>query len=383
MVREALRFLFFVALTLLFRVDIWEYLTTRYLGGVDYDAGLYVFLVKAAKSSLSADRWFDTRAFYPYGYSLAWSDNFIVPSLLFSLFPSVADPLRYNLLYLLSGSLNGYCAFRLFRLFGGCQREGWAFLAGVAFSTYGFLQQHYGHPQLQWAFWMPLGVEFFLRSIFFQSPASIFAACLCVSGAFLSSVYYAIFLAVAYCFSALLFGLRAFLQGPSAATLGKCVVAGVVGIAPLMLVADPYVRVGHAFGHRFLFESYFFSATLSSYLAASDLSYFYRELSGFSHPEARLFPGAVVGFLWLGALGTWICGKRNLWVAIAVLALQFVPFGLALSLWLVVGVLVWDWYALGCWKGGIEHVPWDRFFGLLGLLFFFVSLCTIVFPVCY
>lgn len=374
MLREGLRFLVFLGLTLLFRVDVWEYLTTRYLGGVDYDAGLYVFLARVARSALSPSVWFDTTAFYPYGYSLAWSDNFILPSLLFSCFRGWGDPLGYNLLYLLCGALNGYCAFRLFRLVGGTQSERWAYVIGVGFSTYGFLQQHYGHPQLQWAFWMPLGIELLLRAIFFYSPFSSFAAGLCISGAFLSSVYYAIFLAVAFCFSGILLILRVFVQRPSVVILGSCVLAGVGGLIPLVLVADPYVRVGRAFGHRFLFESHFFSANLFSYLAASDLSFFYRSLSHFSHPEARLFPGAVVGILWCGALTKWLWSRRNLCIALVALILQLVPLGLALSLWLLLAVLLWDWYAMGSWKGDVDDVPWDRFFGLLGFVFFFLSL---------
>src|SRR5690606_29944065 len=79
---------FAVALGLLTVLGIWRFsallhISTHYIGGFQGDAGLYSWLTNLNSQNFLFP-WFETNGFYPYGYSLAWSDNFILPSLLAS-----------------------------------------------------------------------------------------------------------------------------------------------------------------------------------------------------------------------------------------------------------------------------------------------------------
>jgi hypothetical protein len=303
-------FAVFVLFFLVQRLNVIKYFGTRFLGGTSHDAGLYVWLTKEARNSFFNGN-FETSSFYPFGKSLAWSDNYILPSLLDSIAGVLGDPLSYNLIFSLTCSLNGYCVFRLTRYITKNYKA--ALVSGVAFQSFGFLQQHYGHPQLQWVFWIPLGIESFLRfkdvsnvfdfkSLRDKNTAGLLIASCALLGAFLTSVYYSIFLVAA--FILLLFAYPVKTASSVYYTLihSRLVVGlSFVAICGLFYCILPYLSIKHSFGSRNLWEPFYFSASGISYFSASSLSFFYSKTSSFSHAEARLFPGVTVWVL--GLLG--------------------------------------------------------------------------------
>jgi hypothetical protein len=105
--QEAQALALLAAILCLFRLPALVELGSAYLGGAQGDGGLYIWLVKSNLRDLGVLPWFNTFAFYPYSQSLAWSDNFILPSLgvgalLLSGLPFI---LCYNLILLLASLL--------------------------------------------------------------------------------------------------------------------------------------------------------------------------------------------------------------------------------------------------------------------------------------
>jgi hypothetical protein len=294
----------FLIIAFIRKIHVWPYFFNRYIGGVSHDAGLYVWLTEEAyKAVFEFD--FNTVAFYPFGHSLAWSDNYILPSLLIKaidwiVLPSSDNtPLLYNLCSLIVDALNGYCTYRLVYLLA---RNGFvAFYAGIAFQTFGFFSQHSGHPQLQWAFWLPLTIEFYYRALLNSNFTSIVIVIVLLILSFTTSVYYSIFTVLALsiitlCYVIINFdGFRFDVFRCLFRNIDlKHVIILIVCLPLILFLTRPYLIVQKSFGSRDLWESYYFAANGLSYLAASALSYFYSSFSDYSHAEARLFPGFTV-----------------------------------------------------------------------------------------
>lgn len=276
-----------------FRFRVFPVYSSAYLGGFERDAGLYIWLVKSNLSDLFSFPWFDTRAFFPYTQTLAWSDNFILPSLF--CWPLLAIgltlPAAFNTLILSANLLNGYCTYRLAKRL--CGRGVPAFVSGAMFMCYSFLGSHLGHPQLQFVFWLPLTFGLLFR--FFARPAlltSLFIG-LSVCGTFLTTVYYALFLVIGLACLSLACILLKPMQFKWQDYL-KLAAGMLVGFLPCFFFIFPYLSVRETFGARRLFEAYSFSANGLSYLSAPVLNLFYRTTANWSNPEAQLFPGFIV-----------------------------------------------------------------------------------------
>jgi hypothetical protein len=295
--------LFFSVLALLWRLPALSHLDTHYIGGAELDAGLYVWLTASLSSPLTPlnyDHWFHTPAFYPYGLTLAWSDNYILPGMLVRLGTQygLSLPLAYNLSLLAALSLAGFFAFVLaYRLTGSLFA---AVFGGVFFLCFQGLSGHVGHPQLQWTFFLPAGCILltsmarcprFTTALFFGIATTL---------TFLTSVYYALFLMfLAGVFLSSLFIARRFTLG---ATLRFAAGAG-VGMLPLIAFAPPYATVKATFGPRALHEAYYFAATGLSYVSASSFNWLYRGTAGLSHAEAQWFPGlSALALAFLGVI---------------------------------------------------------------------------------
>lgn len=265
---------------------------SAFIGGVQADAGLYSWLLQSNARDLFSQPWFTTSAFYPYGRSLAWSDNFILPSLVAWPFLALGAPLEvvFNSLILGSNLLNGFFTWLLAFLL--CGRMLPALSAGALFMAYPFLTAHLGHPQLQFAFFLPLAA---ITTFAFFSERSIRTALtigLTVSAAFLCAVYYAVFavvLVLALTTGILLLRPRALSVGEIRRLLG----GGMLGVLPLIPFLVPYLDVLATFGKREMYEAYAFAASGLSYLSAPEHHWLYRFGAHWSHPEAQLFPGFV------------------------------------------------------------------------------------------
>lgn len=280
--------------------------SSLYIGGTSGDAGLYVWLVKSNIRDLFELPWFNTNAFYPYTRTLAWSDNFILPALIIWPLLKVGVPLvaAYNSLILLASFLTGYLTYRLaFNLTGNLAG---AVFAGVGFMTYPFLTAHLGHPQLQFAFWLPLAAILTLRAL--RTPGLWLwplLTGLTFTGAFLCTVYYAVFAALVI---SILFGSIVLLRPAhlSIREFGIFVAGTTVGAVCSIPFALPYLDTLEIFGPRQLYEGFYFAASSASFFSAPPGNLIYGASSGLSHAEANLFPGVLV------ILGTLIAFSRLL-----------------------------------------------------------------------
>ena len=247
----------FLITALILRSAALAHFSTHYLGGSERDAGLYIWLVKSNLRDLFSLPWFDTKAFYPYGQALAWSDNFIIPSLI--IWPltklGLALPAAYNTVLLGAQILNGLALFLLsFAVYGAWTP---ALVAGVAAVSSSTLTQHLGHPQLQFIFWIPLGMLAALRLA--ERPTLLRAIIpgLLLVGSFLCTVYYTVFLALALC----VMGLALLLLRSTKNSITILVISAIGTLMAALLLlpfAGPYIHTHAAFGARKLYEMYYF-----------------------------------------------------------------------------------------------------------------------------
>lgn len=280
-------------LLLIFRFQAILQLGEAFIGGYERDSGLYIWLIQSNTRDLFDLPWFNTKAFYPYTRTLAWSDNFIVPSLVLAPFLKMGVSLvvGYNLLILFSQFLNGYLTYRLCFVLSGALIP--SFIGGAAFMLTSYLTSVLGHPQLQFAFWIPLT----LHALFFfcRSPKLLTALPIgtLIFFSFLTTVYYSIFCCVllitALAGVALLQPKRIKLREYASLALG--ILIGVIPLIPFIL---PYLETRDVFGARELYEPYYFSATILSFLSAPPFSVLYPHLAQLTHGEAHLFPGTLI-----------------------------------------------------------------------------------------
>jgi hypothetical protein len=287
---EVLVFFFFCCLALILRIKALPLLGTHFIGGTAGDSGLYVWLSQIALKSLRIDSWFVTPAFYPYGLSLAWSDNFVLPALLIQLvgYAGLSLPVSYNSLILLALALSGYCTYRL-GIFLTSQR--WlALLAGVSFASYSFITEHAGHPQLQFTFWLPLTLLIFLRAFLYRERLSASLLGISVGFSFLTTVYYALFSVSLI----LVLSIALLLKYPRYREFSEItafVLMSTLGLLPFLPFIIPYLWVQDAFGGRGLYEAYYFSTHLLSFFSTGSLNSIYGWTHTVSHNEAHLFGG--------------------------------------------------------------------------------------------
>ena len=275
---------------------------TAYWGGARGDVALYIHLMQQNANHLFTDG-FDISMFYPFGQALAYSDNYILPSLIAKLFLLVGFELvaAYNLVLLLASVLNGYLTFCLARFLTNHTRA--SFLAGSLFMLSSFFASQWFHPQMQFAFFLPAAL---LASLSYLKKASLLSATalgFLVYTAFLCSAYLSIFtvLIVALTFLAYMFSRLSLLPFR---TFFELFVYNIPWMVLLYLVAKPYLAVRDAFGNRSIYEAKYYSGNATSFLSTSENSYLWGDLlSQLGHYESRFFPGVLA--LILAGLGIW------------------------------------------------------------------------------
>lgn len=261
---------------------------SAYLGGYERDAGLYVWLAQVARDALASDAFFESKAFYPYGHGLAWSDNFILPSLAIGALSACGIPLAaaYNALILGACLANGFLCQRLAYMVSGALAPSLLAGFGMLFSSY--LAGHLGHPQLQFAAVVPLSAILFLSHLESRNPLHALLCGASIFMGFLCGVNHAIIALLCLC----LLGSSAALLRPAIAGpryLVSFAAPFAIGIAPVIPFALPYTDVRATFGQRQIYEAYYFSANLLSYLSATPLNWLYSWSSALGHSEANLF----------------------------------------------------------------------------------------------
>jgi hypothetical protein len=290
--RHGIAFLFFGLLLVILRFSSIRLLSSHYLGGAERDAGLYIWLSNVALQSLSLDGWFTTNAFFPYAKTLAWSDCFILPAIAVKLLAAFLSShvLAYNIAMLLAAYLNGAFVYLLTHQLIGNRLA--ALLSGSCFISLGYFSSNLGHPQLQFAFFLPLSTILALRALKSRTFWSGFSLSVCIGATFLTTVYFAVFCILG---AGTLIFLDSICLTPKKVTQLKALFLGcIVGILPFIPFVLPYLDVQATFGGRHFYESYEFGATSLSYLSHSPQSLLYSFSSSWSHSEAWLFPGIVL-----------------------------------------------------------------------------------------
>lgn len=281
-----------LTLTLLtLRPEIIQYFSTRYLGGSIGDPGLYVWLVESFVSDPARALRYESQDFYPYPLSLAWSDNFFLPSTLVYLLQSLglSTIQGYNVVTCTALVLNGYTSFLVARFLKLPLLM--ALCAGISVQFSSVLIGNLGHPQLLYFFWIPLALFAWCE----ESPKKswILLSGVALSGEFYCSVYYSIFAAVGIV-ALLPFTLSRWRRVTSLSTITRYASLFLIGILPITPSILPYMRVKLAFGARHLFEPSYFAATGASYLSFPSLNLLYGGISPISHGEALLSPGYLI-----------------------------------------------------------------------------------------
>ncbi|NLF25845.1 MAG: hypothetical protein GX589_09355 [Deltaproteobacteria bacterium] len=295
-----------------FRMEVLIRFNTHFLGGYEGDAGLYIWLIKTNLHNLLSEPWFNTKAFYPYTRTLAWSDNYILPSLAVWPFLKLGLSLEasYNSILILANFLNGFITYRLAFVLIGVQLP--ALFSGMLFMCFSYLGLQLGHPQLQYAFWIPAAIYYLFKYIYRPGWMPALFIGLMTFLCFLCSVYYAVFIALAV--PTLLLALL--ILKPQALTLKswvRLVAGGLAGLSPLVFFLKPYLDVRNAFGSRTFLEARSFAATAASFFSAPSYNLLYNKSSLWSHAEANLFPGLAVLILTAFACKHMVDTKRLRW----------------------------------------------------------------------
>lgn len=180
--------------------------------------------------------------------------------------------LAFNVALLIAFAGNGIAMYFLARRLTGNR---WAALAGaLVFAAAPFRFQHVGHIGLSTAFWMPLALLCLDRAVARPTWRDAIGFGLCVAAQALSAQYYGFQIAIVaglYLLYALVRRSDLVLHGP---LIVRLVLATVLAELLLLPVVAPYVTVKGIWGYsRGLEENELFSATLSSYLAASPANF--------------------------------------------------------------------------------------------------------------
>lgn len=278
-----------------------------YYDGNRLDGGFYVWLVKnnIERVLTFPSQGYDLSFYYPFGNVLAYSDNFLLPSLATKLLLKASGSLlvSYNLTLLLALLLNGYITFCLARYLTKDAKV--SFFCGFVFLFSPFFASHFTHPQLQFAFFLPGVLLACLVYLDTRHPFPALAIGLCILLAFFASIYLSLFCLLLAALTLLLGGilrLRSFRLRDLLLLLGLNLPAALL----LLIAARPYIEVRRTFGPRSAAAVEQFSTDLFAYLAAPPGNSLWGSLTHtLAHGEAHLFSGGLTLLLVLAAVFFW------------------------------------------------------------------------------
>jgi hypothetical protein len=269
------------------------------IGGCQYDAGLYLWLTEALPKALFNGDWKTVNAFYPYEKTLGFSDNYLLPSILVTLFRlfHLETHVAHNIVLIGALFLNGFLTYLLSRKITTSRIP--ALFAGVSFELFPYFFEHAGHPQLVYAFFLPLFL--LLTFMYLENPSHLRALLLgsCFTATFFTTVYYAVFQiiisSIVFLTELLLLYKKRFFKFK---TLWQNFLlflpAFIIGTTPALPLFLMYDAVKNTFGGRYLYESFAFAATPFSYLSSPSYRYILKNTATWSHSEAHLFVGITI-----------------------------------------------------------------------------------------
>jgi hypothetical protein len=269
------------------------FFSERFLGGSYGDGGLYVWLTQFFASDPRSALSFETNALYPYPRTRAWSDSFLLPSLVSYLLmqSGVSLAAAYNIVLLLALGANAGATYLLARKLG--LEQVFAVAVGLIFANSSYLLGNIGHPQLLFFFWIPLAWSLVIPAAQNQRAKTHawLAAGLCITGAFYSAVYYAVFIAIGL---AIVWIAESVCGVASTRRSLRTLLSCAVGALPVVYALPAYLAVQGYFGSRGLYEAEAFSASGLSYLSYSSFHDLYAATSHLSHSEAQLGVGYIL-----------------------------------------------------------------------------------------
>jgi len=246
--------------------------------------------------------------FHPAPHALAYSENLVaVAVLVLPAYLAGASPIAvYNLALLLGLALSGYGAYVLARSVSDRTTSGstiGAIAGGIFFAFCSYKFDHLPHLQIVFSAWVPLLLAALLA--FWEKPTCGRGVLLTLAWVAngLTNVYFLLFVAVAAIFTVLVLAIirprgRRFYAG-----LATTTIAAVLILYPFL---RPYREVSERYKHvRTIDEVRAGSATWKSWLVPSQSSAVYGGIPAESmfEPERQLFPGLMIVFLALAALG--------------------------------------------------------------------------------
>ncbi|HVF43953.1 MAG TPA: hypothetical protein VM936_13110 [Pyrinomonadaceae bacterium] len=248
-------------------------------------------------------RLFDANVFYPYKYTLAFSENdYGIALLFFPLFALGVRALTVNAVATFLGfAFCGYGTFRLTRTL--TRSDGAAWVAGIVFAFVPYRFQVLSHLHYLFAGWIPLLLAALI--LFARAPtrrraawlglAFLMNALTCISWFLMTSVPLALTVAL------LVWRDRALLRDRAFWVRG----AVAVGVATLLLLPFliPYYRVSVMYGLRWEpWEFAFNSPSLIHWLGAESRNKLWHNFGATLPGPHRLFPGMLAPLLALAAL---------------------------------------------------------------------------------
>ncbi len=345
-------------------------LSSHFIGGSQGDGGLYVWLAASFHYFPVVAMRGESHAFYPYPLTRAWSDSFLLPSALVSVLISYGFSLvsAYNTVYIAALVSNGLSVLALCRALA----LEWipSFVAASSFACCAYLTGNFGHPQLQFFFWVPCAWACVIGSRD-SSLMRWYLAGLCVAASFYCAVYYAIFAALGLGLI-LLFSLQTDLRNLKLVMLRTG--AMTLGALPICWFLPSYLEVKSTFGSRGLYEADAFAASGLSYLSFPEFNWLFGFTSHWTHPEATLCAGFLVLCV---AIAYIVRGSRQLGAfpaSILVLALMilmgassFVDAGIASEL--LTALSGWVVLLVACAHAMRSRSPRSVFAALVALFF--------------
>lgn len=285
--------LFFLFSFALMHRGLFEHLSIGYIGGFRGDAGIYTWLVKVFRDRILG--WpsvgFDGGIFHPFGNSIGYSDNFFFPSFIVFILTAFGfnEMAAYNLTILGASVFNGYCTYLLARYLW--RDRSISIFCGFVFMCLPYFAFHRGHPQLQFAFTIPLTLLAALTFCESRARGAAFAIGAVVTLAFMCAVYYAM-----YCYLLAGVTLCVYFLRRGWREAWRAAITLAIFNAPwlvlLLVMIEPYREVQRAFGAVGPAIIKMHSPTLLAFLSAPRINQLWSPFTkGFSSFEGYLFFG--------------------------------------------------------------------------------------------
>jgi hypothetical protein len=282
---------------------------------------------------LRADPWhlFDGNIFHPQRDTLAYSDAMLLPAIVVAPFNwmGVSPLVVYNLTLFAAFVASAVTAFLLVRELTGSTPA--ALVGGTIFAFSAHRLDHFDHLELQFAFWIPLGVLYWHRAV--TRDRGYLIVGLLAAGQILSSIYHGIFFAAWLAVATSLWFVRTPLRALRAAVLILWLPTVTLAVYSL-----PYMKSRAEVGDRPMSDVVGYSARPMDFLSAPANNVLYGWTDALASNERHLFPGIVATLLLV--VGLWPPLDRTRAVHAAALA-----FALLLTLGVNGPIyrLLYDW----------------------------------------